>query len=68
MKSYQRRMLREEKQLSKRIVKLEKFLISQTPIQFSFVPEIDLNLMKLQLSAMKEYHAYLKQRINRWNK
>lgn len=68
MKAYQRRMLKEEKQLRERIVKLERFLISQTPSQFSFVPKEELNSMRLQLSAMKEYHAYLMQRINRFNR
>jgi len=67
MRVYQRRMLKEEKQLRERIVKLERFLISQTPTQFSFVPTEELNTMHLQLSAMKEYHAYLMQRINRFS-
>jgi len=59
MESWAKRVIREKEELDKKIVKLEKFLLSNTSLK-------SFNLLDRQLNVMKEYSSILQERINKF--
>ena len=63
MKQYQKSLITEHAQLSKRIAALEGFRESE---KFRNLPEAEQEMMRSQLLFMEGYHQILNRRIAAW--